>query len=127
MTDRFYEVDAIRAQFTMHFRNTRCDWYGGGRLAGGPHDGPEALGDLAGYLWFTRHHNTGGFKILGGQGFVGDASHFYELCHVGTTFGDFGLRDEITLRKTSYRLGLPDGPVEILEEGVIRRIQGNQN
>ena len=110
--------------FTVLFRNTRCDYYNGGVLAGGPFDDFEALGDLAGYLWFTRNHNTGGYAIISGEGTIGNAAHFYELCHVTTVFGDFGLCDEITLYRTGFRIGILGGVVEISPPEQLRQVRG---
>jgi len=109
-------------------RNTRCDYFDGRLLAGAPFDDFGALADLAGYLWFTQSHNISGYAILGGRGDIGNASHFYSLCHVETVYGDFGLCDEISVLETRYRIQIDNGAVDVLDDAhLVRSIRGRCN
>lgn len=125
-TDQFHEIDVQNSPtLVVRVRFTRCDYFDGTTLAGAPHDGPEPLGFLLGYLWFTENHNLGGAHILGGVGHLGDTRHRYELCHVRTVYGDFGLCDQISLVQDVATLMSVGGTVEMIEEAtLLRTIEG---
>jgi hypothetical protein len=69
----------------------------------------------------------GGHKILGGFGYIGSATNMYEMCHVTTVYGDWGLEDEITLRSTTWTVDIMGGAAGIGAETVHRTIEGNLN
>ncbi len=111
-TTWFHEVEmSLSGGSTVLYRNTRCDWFDGTTLAGGPFAGWAELQELVGYLWWTENHNLGGAHIVGGVGNVGGATNFFSLCHVSTVFGDFGIQDEITVWETGYGILQQDGTV----------------
>ena len=125
----FYEVDvAINGGAnTVHYRQTRCDWYDGTTLAGAVFVGWTELQWLAGYLWYSDNHNIGGHHILGGFGAVGGATNWFDLCHVTTVYGDWGLCDEVTLKSTGHAILQVQGDVTINPPVTHRTIQGNCN
>ena len=112
---------------TVHFRETRCDYFDGTTLAGTPFSGYAELQDLAGYLWYSQYNNIGGYKILGGFGNIGSATNWFDLCHVTTVYGDFGLADEITLWSTGYAVLQFQGTVTPNTPVEHRTITGNMN
>ena len=113
---------------TVLYRNTRCDYWDGSILAAPlPVPGWTEAQELAGYLWWTDNHNFGGAHIVGGWGTVGDATNFFELCHVTTVYGDWGLNDEISVWSQSFGIGQFDGSVWIQEPQLEGVIVGNLN
>ncbi len=58
---------------------------------------------------------------------IGNAAHFFELCHVTTVYGDFGLCDEISFYRTGYRLDLVGGGVETAGPERLRQVEGRCN
>ncbi len=127
-TDWFHEVEVrLAGGHLLQFRNHRCDYYDGRILAGVPHEAFEPLAFLAGYLWYAQYHNLHGAHFVGGNGAIGNAANFYALCHMQFVGGDFGLCDEISLHERRYRIGIFDGEVSVLDDPVLRRIQGRCN
>jgi len=124
----FYEADVELngGLHTVHFRQTRCDWFDGTTLAGAPFTDYAELQWLAGYEWYQDNHNISGHKILGGIGYIGSATHMVDVCHVTTVYGDWGLCDEITLRSTNWTISIVDGVVGNTS-AEHRTIQGNCN
>jgi hypothetical protein len=105
------------------YSNLRCDYFDGSTLAGGSF---ESLGYLVSLLWWMDYGNLGGSQILGYTSTIGGATDTVEVCSIRTTFGDFGLCDEITLETTTHRV-MVGGAVTLGEPEVVRTIQGNCN
>jgi len=124
-TTEFYEVDLQVGTNTVHFREHRCDYWDGSILGGTIPLSWVELQWLAGYLWYSDNHNIGGHHILGGLGHVGNTTDWFDLCHVTTVYGDFGLCDQITLRSTGHSVFQFGGPVTISPSVAHRTIQGN--
>ena len=129
-TMEFFEVDVLISggAYTVHYREHRCDYWDGSVLGGGlpPFDWLD-LQWLSGYLWYSQNHNMGGHHILGGFGNIGSATDWFDLCHVTTVYGDFGLFDEITLKSTGHAILQFGGDVTISPPVIHRTIQGNYN
>ncbi len=70
-------------------------------------------------MWWTRNHNVTGHHIVTSFENPGGATNSLSLCHVTTVYGDWGIRDEITLRRTDWVMGQATGegwespPVEL--------------
>jgi hypothetical protein len=128
-TTEFYEVDVLISggSYTVHFREHRCDYWDGSVLGGTIPFGWADLQWLSGYLWYSQNHNMGGHHILGGFGNIGSATDWFDLCHVTTVYGDFGLFDQITLKSTGHSVLQFQGDVNISAPVVHRTIQGNYN
>lgn len=105
------------------YNNLSCDYFDGTMLDG---DGAENLAYLVSLLWWMDNGNLGGSQILGYSATIGDATDLVHLCTIHTTFGDFGLCDEITLESTTHRI-MVGGQVMLGEPTVVRTIQGNCN
>jgi hypothetical protein len=122
-TEQFYEVDADSGGFTVHFRNTRCDYYDGSTFGGAPHDSADRIPLLASYLWWVDFYNLSGSSIAAGVTHPGGPPHEFDLCHVQTVYGDFGLCDEITLKERSFTVAR-DGATSIATDRDIRTVMG---
>ena len=58
---------------------------------------------------------------------IGSATNFFELCHITTVFGDWGLRDEITVWTTGYGVLQFGGTVTVNQPQNLGVILGNTN
>lgn len=128
-TTWYHEAEVVlETGNSARYRNTRCDYWDGAVVAAPlPVPGWTELQELAGYLWWTDNHNFGGAHIVGGWGTVGDATNFFELCHVTTVYGDWGLNDEISVWSQSFGIGQFDGSVWFEEPQLEGVIVGNLN
>ncbi len=126
-TTEFYEVDVDVGMNTVHFREHRCDYWDGSTLGGTFPLSWLELQWLAGYLWYSDNHNIGGHHILGGFGNIGSATDWFDLCHVTTVYGDFGLCDEITLWSTGHGVLQFQGDVTFSPPVNHRTLEGNCN
>lgn len=122
---QFFQVNIMNPgmTFTIFYRTTRCEYFDGTTLAGAPHTAPDALASFVGYQWFTRYLSLDGAKIVNGVGACTGDRCTYDLCHVRTTYGDFGLCDEIEYFQTHYTITL-DGVVSEDPERRLKRIDG---
>lgn len=105
------------------YSNLRCDYFDGTELA---EDGTENLAYLVSLLWWMDNGNLGGSQILGYSVTIGDATDQVHLCTIRTTFGDFGLCDQITLESTTHLITV-GGQVTLGEPTVVRTIEGDCN
>jgi hypothetical protein len=103
-TTEFHEVEVVLGSYAARYRVTRCDWFDGTRLAGGPFADASALGYLASYLWFVDNFNMGGSTVPAIIERDGKVEHGADLCSTTTVYGDFGLCDEITLWESAYTM-----------------------
>ena len=86
----------------------------------------EAVKELAEYLWLIRFHNLQGAKVLSSQAKAGDGSVVATLYTTQVVYGDFGLKDEITVVKETYRVNEKTGAVEFSQQAV-RKLTGKKN
>lgn len=124
-TDLFFETDMdVGGGYTVHFRQTRCDYFDGERLGGAPHASAEPLGKLAVYMWYSQWSITGGYNVVSGAGRTEGGMHSFTMCKVETTYGDCGACDQIVLLESTY--GMDENGVVKQPEGAqpIRVIQG---
>lgn len=122
-TDWFHETAWCNGGLRRLYRNLRCDYFDGQRLANGS---AEALAFLASLLWWQNYSNVTGSAILGYSWNIGDATDRVELCTIRTVYGDFGLCDEITLESTIHAIRV-GGDVTLGEPRILRTIQGRCN
>jgi hypothetical protein len=113
-TPYFHEIDIAISEgaYTIHFRKTRCDYFDGQKLAG--EATPEALAELAVYLWYSRWSITNGYNALHGIHEEEDGALTFTLCEAQTSFGECGACDEVMLLQASYKLS-KDGSVTLPE------------
>ena len=119
-TQWFYEAVYCQNGVRRAYRNLRCDYFDGTMLRTPL---PEELAFLASLLWWQDNGNFGGAVFLGYSIAVGNATDWVEVCTLRTTYGDFGLCDQITLEGTTHILRI-DGTVELGTASVIRTLQG---
>ena len=119
-SDWSHEVSGCFEGSRRVYSNLRCDYYDGEMLAGGAF---ESLAYLASLLWWMDHGNLQGSQILGYTGSIGDATDQVIMCTIRTTFGDFGLCDQITLEQATHRV-VVNGQVQLGEPSVVRTIEG---
>ena len=122
-TTWFYEVEVQLGPNTLiAYRDTRCEAFDGTTLGGSAPFDFTRLQELVSYLWWTQNHNYGGANILGGVGNPGGATDFFQMCHVTTVYGDWGLQDEITVLESQYGISQFGGEVGLgapVSQGVI--------
>ena len=118
-----YEVSGCDNGSRRIFSNLRCDYFDGSVLQNGSYD---KLAYLASVLWWMNNGNLGGSQILGFTGSIGDATDVVQMCTIRTTFGDFGLCDEITLEVSIHRI-VAGSAVTLGEPMPIRTLQGDCN
>jgi hypothetical protein len=124
-TPYFYEVDIAQSgAFTEHFRQTRCDYFDGSKLAGAPHTSPEALAELAIYSWYARWANAAGYAAVGGVSGERDSGFTFTLCAAQTTFGECGACDTIALLESSYSMTKEGFVEQTSSPALVRLIHG---
>jgi hypothetical protein len=123
----FYEAAYCQNGLRRVYRNLRCDYFDGTTIRLPPEVSrvpmPQDLAFLASLLWWRDNGNIGGNALLGYSIAIGNATDWVEMCTLRTTYGDFGLCDEITLESTTHTLRF-GGTVELGTPSVIRTIQG---
>lgn len=86
----------------------------------------EAVKDLAEYLWLIRFYNLGGAKVLASQVKAGDGAIVAKLYTTQVVFGDFGLKDEITVLVETFQVNTMTGEVTHSQQ-VARKLTGKGN
>ena len=86
----------------------------------------EAVKDLAEYLWLIRFYNLGGAKVLSSQVREDSALLMVTLHTTRTVYGDFGLKDEITVLAENYWVNPRDGAVRHSQH-VVKKLTGKGN
>lgn len=119
----FYEADYCNNGVRRLELNLRCDYFDGNKLANPTVD---RLAFLAGLLWWSKQHNNASAVLLGHAVAGGNAVDIVELCTLETSFGDFGLCDELRLQTTNYNMDL-NGRVTIGATQTIRTVKGKCN
>jgi hypothetical protein len=119
-TDYFYEAAVCDDGKRRLYRNLRCDYFDGLTLGGGPFSNAAELGFLASLLWFIDNHNVSGFHLLA---VIVRDDLTVDLCTTETTFGDFGLCDEIQVQKRTYSVS-PAGVVTMGATEDLKLVQG---
>ena len=119
-TDWFYEAEFCQGKTRAVYRNLRCDYFDGTKLA---NPTPENLAFLGSLLWWANNWSLGGGALLGYAVTIGDATDWVEMCTLETTFGDFGLCDELRLQRTQHlvRFG---GEVVLGQPELVRAVKG---
>jgi hypothetical protein len=122
-SDWSYEVSGCYEGSRRVYSDLSCDYFDGTTLAGSTY---EDLAYLASLLWWIDNGNLTGAQILGYASMVGGATDLILLCTIRTSFGDFGLCDQITLQQTMHSITV-DGTVSLGEPDTVRTIQGDCN
>lgn len=106
-TDYFYEVAYCSAERAtrVRYRWLRCDYFDGYFFWGPAPSNRDAPGFLGSLLWFTEQRGLEGSQLISVRNVPGDVSDTAELCTIRTTYGDFGLCDEITLESWLISIG----------------------
>jgi hypothetical protein len=118
----YFDVGMCDSGMLTHFRQFKCSYYDGKRISTGDVDGSAAL-LLAGMLWYSDSENQDGSVLVSGAVNIGDAANFIELCTTKTTYGDFGLCDQITLESTRFNEAV-DGTITMESPKDIRTLKG---
>lgn len=122
-SDWSYEVAGCYEGSRRVYSDLSCDYFDGTTLAGST---AEDLAYLASLLWWIDNGNLTGAQILGYASMVGGATDLILLCTIRTSFGDFGLCDQITLQQTMHSITV-DGAVSLGEPDTVRTIEGDCN
>lgn len=122
-TDWSYTVVGCSDGDHRFYNNLRCDYFDGSTLDGST---SEDLAFLASLLWWMERGSLTGAQILGYTASAGGATDTVTMCTIRTSFGDFGLCDQITLEQTQYSITVT-GSVTIGDPETIRTIQGHCN
>ena len=122
-TDWSYTVVGCADGAHRFYNNLRCDYFDGSTLDG---SSAEDLAFLASLLWWMERGNLTGAQILGYTESAGGATDMVAMCTIRTTFGDFGLCDQITLERTQYSITV-SGSVTIGDTETLRTIEGDCN
>lgn len=85
-----------------------------------------AVKELAEYLWLIRFHNVAGAKVLSSQATENDGVIVANFVTTQVVFGDFGVKDEISVVKESYQVNGMTGIVTYRQQ-VLRTLTGKQN
>jgi hypothetical protein len=110
---RFYNATATGDALTYAYRNTRCDYFDGATLKGAPFESTDAIGKLAGYLWFVNDGRVTGSHILGHFTSFTSTRAVATLCHTKFVHGDWNQCDQIEVLETDYVLDRATGSVAI--------------
>ena len=88
----------------------------------------ENVKELVEFLWYSAfsNYNLGGAKVLSSFTEENGDSIKHTLFETKTGYGDWGLRDQITLIKSIYTINKNSGEIK-LTEGVIKTLQGRGN
>jgi|GEM_PF-2116596 len=115
--------------FVMHLRQTRCDYWDGELLDQGigPFWELDPLRELAGYQWWRDNHNISGHHIVLAYEFPGNATNFLTMCHISTVYGDWGVRDEVTVWQTDWTMSQVGGTGYTTGPQYVRLVLGNEN
>ncbi len=82
--------------------------------------------ELIEYLVFVSEYNNSSYKVLDSQ-CVEKETHFqHTLIEIRIVYGDWGLRDQITLRESRYTIDKESGDISV-ERKDIRTIEGRMN
>jgi hypothetical protein len=96
-----------------------------GVLNARPIDLAQARG-VAEYLWYQQYRNVGGFKVLSSFGWEQGVFVFHTIFAVETTFGDWGVCDELRVYRLDYRITRTTGEVG-LNRTLQRTVTGTCN
>jgi len=123
LSDWSYEVVGCNDGSRRFYSDLRCSYFDGNKLDGNT---VEDLAYLVSLLWWIDNGDLGGAQILGYTTNIGSATDAITLCTIRTSFGDFGLCDQITLQETTHRITAA-GVVTLGEPETVRTIQGTCN
>ncbi len=85
----------------------------------------DAVKDLAEYLWLIRYYNLDGAKVLSSQVKAGDGAIVANLYTTQVVYGDFGLKDEISVVKETFQVDSMTGAVTYSKQ-VLKKLTGKQ-
>jgi hypothetical protein len=77
-------------------------------------------------IWFYKHYNMGGAAVLRRTISENTDSYKYTIYFTHTVFGDFGMRDRISLLKGEFELNKSNGTSQI-NYTLIKEVSGNSN
>jgi len=107
-------------------------------FGGAPNDKPVELGtfkaklsldsvrDLAEYHWQIQYFNLNGAKVIKSEGKELKEHIEHTLWTTQVVFGDFGLKDEISLVTVTYNVNKKDGKTTVTTK-TVKKIQGKSN
>lgn len=133
---KFFEFKRVHPQLAaMHYRVHRCayvDVYARDLLSPLPERGtfnlrpltPEAVEELAEYLWYLRRHDTPGFKVLSSFSDELPDALQHTLYYVSLSAGAPGLCDQIGLIRRITAVGMATGAIVENDEPV-RTVEGH--
>jgi hypothetical protein len=86
----------------------------------------DAVRRLAEYEWLIHHDNLTGAKVLRSTGQEEKDAFVHTLLTTEVVYGDFGLRDEITVRAATYRVDKQTGRTTKTVT-TVKQLTGKQN
>ena len=119
-TDWFYEAVSCPNGQPHAYRNVRCDFFDGARLA---HHDVLNLGFLESLLWWATKSNVEGSALIGYSTTLGDSTDQLELCTIRTEWGSPGECDEIIVQ--SKQDSMQQGVVTFGPTTIVTRIPGD--
>lgn len=119
-TEWFFEAQVCASKVRNVFREPRCDYFNG-RVFHGKNLEDFVL--LSSLLWWNDNSNLSGAVLLGYSTSTGGATDWVELCSLTTSYGDFGLCDQISLYSTTNAVKY-DGQVMLGEPKLVRTLKG---
>lgn len=81
---------------------------------------------LTEYLWFTQNYSTHGAKALAAVPAESPDSVKCALYPIQIVYGDFGVRDQISLYRQQYSVERQTGSI-VLNKSLLRTVQGRTN
>ncbi len=140
VTERFFEfsrVNPLNTRYTLLSRVHRSSYlawcklppYPDGSVIGVFSKRPVTDGDvhsLAEYLWFIRNYNMGGAKVLSSTTGSTPQAITETILETGVSYGDWGMRDHITVFATTYSVDRITGEIRV-ERKILRTLEGRQN
>lgn len=86
----------------------------------------QAVKDFAEYAWLIANHNMGGSKVISSDAREEKGKLVHDLLTVETTFGDFGLQDQIRVVRWSFAVNADNGTTT-LERKQVKTLVGKKN
>jgi len=120
------DIILSRVHKQSYLDRSMYDFFNPGTILGQYNKKPynlEEVQELIEYLWFTDYYALGGRKVLDSSISV-DRLHFIcMLNEIQIVYGDWGIRDEITVLESTYFINKTDGKITYSQE-VLKTIQG---
>ncbi len=82
--------------------------------------------NLIEYLWFIENYETAGTKVITEDTLESETAYQVVMTETRVSYGDFGLRDMITIYESTYSVSKLDGTIT-LSRNARRVIEGHKN